>query len=77
MCHRKALLADMQSMSERMQANRRQGTAEVVSFINRQAEDARDQAKNLIDNAIDRIIKASQNITLYIENRRQTKVRVR
>ena len=77
MCHRRALLADMQSMSERMQVNRRQGTAEVTSFINRQAEDARDQAKKLIDNAIDRIIKASQNITLYIENRRQTKVGVR
>lgn len=74
MCHRKALLADMQSMSECMRTNRRQGTAEVVSFINRQAEDARDQAKSLIDNAIDRIIKASQNITVYIENRRQTKL---
>lgn len=57
-----------------MTINRRQGTTEVISFIDKQAKDAHDQAKKLVDDAIDRIIKASKNIYTYIENRRQAKV---
>jgi len=74
MCHRKNILDDMQSISEQMTINRRQGTTEVISFIDKQAKDAHDQAKKLVDDAIDRIIKASKNIYTYIENRRQAKV---
>jgi CRISPR/Cas system-associated protein Cas10 (large subunit of type III CRISPR-Cas system) len=65
---------DMQAISEQMSANRHQGVAEVVSFIDKQAKDAHDQAKKLVDDAIDRIVKASKNIYTYIENRRQAKV---
>ncbi|UJR25855.1 hypothetical protein I4U23_007205 [Adineta vaga] len=74
MCHRKSLLDDMQSISEQMSSNRRQGISEVVSFINKQAKDAHDEAKKLIDDVIDRILKASQNINTYIENRRLAKL---
>ncbi|CAF1106581.1 unnamed protein product [Adineta ricciae] len=74
MCHRKSLLDDMQTISEQMSLNRRQGILEVVSFINKQAKDAHDQAKKLIDDVIDRILKASQNINTYIENRRLAKL---
>lgn len=74
MCHRKNILDDMQSISEQMTINRRQGTTEVISFIDKQAKDAHDQAKKLVDDAIDRIIKASKNIYTYIENRRQAKL---
>ena len=64
----------MNSISEQMSLNRHQGVAEVVSFIDKQAKDAHDQAKKLVDDAIDRIVKASKNIYTYIENRRQAKV---
>ncbi len=74
MCHRKNLLDDMQSISEQMLFNREQGLSEVVSFINKQAEDAHEQAKKLVNDAINRILKASENISAYIENRRQAKV---
>ena len=74
MCHRKYLIDDMNSISEQMLLNRRQGIAEVTSFIDKQTKDAHEQAKKLIDDAIDRIIKASENIHIYIENRRQAKV---
>lgn len=74
MCHRKNILDDMQSISEQMAINRRHSTAEVMSFIDKQAKDAHDQAKKLVDDAIDRILKASKNIYTYIENRRQAKV---
>jgi hypothetical protein len=74
MTHRKNLLDDMQSISEQMLFNRQEGISEVVSFINKQTKDAHEQAKKLIDDAIARILKASQNISIYIENRRQAKV---
>jgi glutamyl-tRNA reductase len=74
MTHRKNLLDDMQSISEQMLFNRQEGISEVVSFINKQTKDAHEQAKKLIDDAIARILKASQNISVYIENRRQAKV---
>ena len=74
MCHRKNLLDDMQSIAKQMSNNREQGTVEVISFINQQAEDAREQAKQLIKDVIDRILKASENISRYIEQRRQVKV---
>ena len=38
MCHRKNILDDMQSISEQMTINRRQGTTEVISFIDKQAK---------------------------------------
>lgn len=74
MCHRKNILDDMRSIHEQMLANRRLGSAEVVAFIDQQAKDAHEQATKLIDDAIDRIVKASKNIHTYIENRRQAKV---
>jgi hypothetical protein len=74
MCHRKNILDDMQSISEQMSTNRHQGVAEVISFIDKQAKDAHEQAKKLVDDAIDRIVKASKNIYTYIENRRQAKL---
>jgi glutamyl-tRNA reductase len=74
MCHRKTLLDDMQSISDQMLSNRQQSISEVVSFIDKQAKDGHEQAKKLIDNAIDRIIKSSENIYTYIENRRSAKV---
>ena len=74
MCHRKNILDDMQSISEQMSTNRHQGVSEVIAFIDKQAQDAHDQAKKLVDDAIDRIVKASRNIYTYIENRRQAKV---
>jgi hypothetical protein len=74
MCHRKNIIDDMNSISEQMSLNRHQGVAEVISFIDKQAKDAHDQAKQLVDDAIDRIVKASKNIYTYIENRRQAKV---
>lgn len=74
MSHRKNLLNDMQSIAKQMSMNREQGTVEVISFINQQAEDAREQAKQLIKDVIDRILKASENISRYIEQRRQIKV---
>ncbi|CAF1440465.1 unnamed protein product [Adineta steineri] len=74
MCHRKSLLDDMQSISEQMSLNRRQGVSEVIEFINKQSKDAHDQAKKLVNDVIDRIIKASQNINTYIENRRLVKL---
>lgn len=75
MCHRKNILDDMQSISEQMVNNRRQGVAEVAAFIDKQAKDAHEQAKKLVDDAIDRILKASKNIYAYIENRRLAKVK--
>ncbi|CAF0801170.1 unnamed protein product [Rotaria sp. Silwood1] len=74
MCHRKYLIDDMQLISEQMSLNRQQGISEVISFIDKQAKDAHEQAKKLVDDAIDRIIKASQNIYTYIENRRSAKL---
>ncbi len=74
MCHRKNIIDDMQSISEQMSTNRHQGSVEVISFIDKQAKDAHEQAKKLVDDAIDRIVKASKNIYTYIENRRQAKV---
>ncbi len=74
MCHRKTLLDDMQSISDQMLSNRQQSISEVVSFIDKQAKDGHEQAKKLIDSAIDRIIKSSENIYTYIENRRSAKV---
>jgi len=74
MCHRKNIFDDMQSISDQMSTNRRQGVSEVISFIDKQAKDAHDQAKKLVDDAIDRIVKASKNIYTYIENRRQAKL---
>ncbi|CAF4094998.1 unnamed protein product [Adineta steineri] len=74
MCHRKNILDDMHSISEQMSTNRNQGVAEVILFIDKQAKDAHDQAKKLVDDAIDRIVKASKNIYTYIENRRQAKL---
>jgi transcription termination factor NusB len=74
MCHRKNILDDMHSISDQMSTNRHQGVAEVISFIDKQAKDAHEQAKKLVDDAIDRIVKASKNIYTYIENRRQAKV---
>ena len=75
MSHRKNIIDDMQSISEQMTTNRRQGVNEVITFIDKQAKDAHDQAKKLVDDAIDRIVKASKNIYAYIENRRHAKVR--
>lgn len=74
MCHRKNILDDMQSISAQMKTNRQQGMMEVLSFIDKQAKDAHDQAKKLVDDAIERIVKASKNIYTYIENRRQAKL---
>jgi copper chaperone CopZ len=74
MCHRKNIIDDMQLISEQMSINRHQGVAEVISFIDKQAKDAHEQAKKLVDDAIDRIVKASKNIYTYIENRRQAKL---
>ncbi|CAF1126256.1 unnamed protein product [Rotaria sordida] len=74
MCHRKYLIDDMQSISEQMSLNRQQGISEAISFIDKQAKDAHEQAKKLVDDAIDRIIKASQNIYSYIEKRRLAKL---
>ncbi|CAF0933219.1 unnamed protein product [Rotaria sordida] len=74
MCHRKNILDDMRSIYEQMEINRRIGAAEVITFIDKQAKDAHDQAKKLIDDAIDRIVQASKNIYTYIENRRQAKL---
>lgn len=74
MSHRKNIIDDMQSISEQMTTNRRQGVNEVITFIDKQAKDAHDQAKKLVDDAIDRIVKASKNIYTYIENRRQAKL---
>jgi hypothetical protein len=74
MCHQKNVLDDMECVSKQMLINRKNGIAEVVSFIDQQAKDAHDQAKKLVDDAIDRIVKASKNIYTYIENRRQAKV---
>ncbi len=74
MCHRKNLIDDMQGISEQMSFNREQGISEVVEFINKQAEDAHEQANKLVNDAINRILKASENISIYIENRRQSKV---
>jgi hypothetical protein len=74
MCHRKNIIDDMQSISEQMSTNRHQGSVEVISFIDKQAKDAHEQAKKLVDDAIDRIVKASKNIYTYIENRRQAKL---
>lgn len=65
----------MQSISAQMKTNRQQGMMEVLSFIDKQAKDAHDQAKKLVDDAIERIVKASKNIYTYIENRRQAKVK--
>ncbi len=74
MCHRKSLINDMQSISKQMLLNRQQGISEVVSFIDKQTNDAHQQAKKLVNDAIDRILKASENISTYIENRRRAKV---
>jgi hypothetical protein len=74
MCHRKNLIDDMQSISNQMLTNRRDSISEVITFINKQSKDAHEQAKKLLDDAIERIVKASQNIYTYIENRRQAKV---
>jgi hypothetical protein len=74
MCHRKSLIDDMESISKQMLLNRQQGISEVVSFINKQAKDAHEQAQKLVHDAIDRIVKASENISTYIETRRQAKV---
>lgn len=74
MCHRKTLFDDMQSIAKQMSINREQGVSEVVAFINKQAEDAHEQTKRMVDDAIDRILKASENIFKYIEQRRQIKV---
>ncbi|CAF3417310.1 unnamed protein product [Rotaria sp. Silwood1] len=74
MCHRKNILDDMRSIYEQMELNRRVGAAEVMTFIDKQAKDAHEQAKKLIDDAIDRIVQASKNIYTYIENRRQAKL---
>lgn len=74
MSHRKNIIDDMQSISDQMTTNRRQGVNEVITFIDKQAKDAHDQAKKLVDDAIDRIVKASKNIYTYIENRRQAKL---
>lgn len=74
MCHRKNILDDMNAISEQMTMNRHQGVSEVMAFIDKQAKDAHEQAKKLVDDAIDRIVKASKNIHTYIENRRQAKV---
>ncbi len=76
MCHRKNIIDDMQFISEQMLSNREQGILEVVEFINKQTEDAHEQAKKLVNDAINRILKASENIFVYIENRRQAKVRL-
>lgn len=74
LCHRKNILDDMKSISEQMKSNRVQGISEVTAFIDKQAKDAHDQAKKLVDDAIDRIVKASKNIYTYIENRRLAKL---
>ncbi|CAF1170311.1 unnamed protein product [Adineta ricciae] len=74
MCHRKNILDDMNAISEQMAMNRHQGVSEVMAFIDKQAKDAHEQAKKLVDDAIDRIVKASKNIHTYIENRRQAKL---
>ena len=76
MCHRKNIVDDMSAISRQMSVNRNAGVLEVVTFIDKQAKDAHDQAKKLVDDAIDRIVKASKNIYTYIENRRQAKVPV-
>jgi hypothetical protein len=74
MFHRKNLINDMQCISKQMSLNRQDSLTEVIAFINKQSNDAHEQAKKLLDDAIERIIKASQNIHTYIENRRRGKV---
>ncbi len=74
MCHRKYLMDDMQAISAQMSVNRQEGISEVAAFINKQAKDGHEQAKKLVHDAINRIIQASQNISIYIETRRQAKV---
>lgn len=74
MSHRKYLITDMKSIAGQMSLNRQQSVNEVISFIDRQANDAQAQAKKLVDDAIQRIMKASENIHTYIENRRLAKV---
>jgi len=74
MSHRKYILYDMSSIQEQMTKNRKQGVDEVVAFIEKQAKNAHQEAKQLVDDAIERILKASKNIYSYIENRRQAKM---
>lgn len=73
-CHQKHIAIDVESISEKISLNREQGVSEVTAFIDKQAKDAHEQAQQLIDDAINRIVKASQNIYTHIENRRIAKV---
>ena len=75
MCHRQSLFDEMHLLSEQMSINRQQSVVEVVSFINRQAYDAHQQAKELLDDAIKRILSARERIFSQIEKNRRTKVR--
>lgn len=75
MCHRQSLFDEMHLLSEQMSINRQESVAEVVSFINRQAYDAHQQAKELLDDAIQRILKAKEKIFNEIERNRRTKIR--
>lgn len=75
MCHRQSLFDEMHLLSEQMSINRQESVAEVVSFINRQAYDAHQQAKELLDDAIQRILKAKEKIFNEIERNRRTKVK--
>ena len=75
MCHRQSLFDEMHLLSEQMSINRQQGVVEVVSFINRQAYDAHQQAKELLDDAIKRILCARAKILSQIEKNRRAKVR--
>ncbi|CAF0866182.1 unnamed protein product [Didymodactylos carnosus] len=74
MSHRRHILNEMSLIHSQMVTNRSKGVEEVVKFINKQAQDAQDQAKQLVDDAINRIMTASKNIYQYIDNRRQAKL---
>ncbi|CAF1082585.1 unnamed protein product [Didymodactylos carnosus] len=74
MSHRTHIIDDMTSIHSQMVKNRKQGVDDIVKFIDKQAQDAKEQAKQLVDDAINRILNASKNIYQYIDNRRQTKL---
>ncbi|CAF0951126.1 unnamed protein product [Didymodactylos carnosus] len=74
MSHRKNIFDEMMAIRKQMIEDRRQGVAEVTKFIDKQAQDAKEQAKALVDDALERLKKASENIYNYIDNRRQAKL---
>ncbi|CAF0866163.1 unnamed protein product [Didymodactylos carnosus] len=72
--HRAEIFNQMRDILNQMTLNREQGIKEVKEFIEKQAQDAKDQARILVEDVIRRVKYSLRNIDNYVEERRIRKL---